>query len=281
MSNDNSIKVSLIIAVYKDIEALDVIVEALKNQTYKKFEIVIAEDNDSTEMKSYISKIKGLEVKHTHQQDIGIRKTRSLNNAILASVGEYLIFIDGDCVPYSAFIESHIKLSESNYVVSGRRCNLGPKYSSLLRQKKLSPIKLEKSFVRKFPLLLKDGKEGHVEAGFYVSPDGFFYHAFLKNRKGNKGIVGCNYSCFKSDMVRINGYDEGYGESSVGDDTDLEWRFKALGLKLKSAKNVANMFHLYHGRGSRNEVLYKAELENMFENKKNNIFVCKEGINQH
>ena len=82
-------------------------------------------------------------------------------------------------------------------------------------------------------------------------------------------------------MIKINGYDEGYGESSVGDDTDLEWRFKALGLKIKSAKNVANMFHLYHDRGSRNETLYIEQLKKMNINKNNNIFKCKKGLNQH
>lgn len=281
MNKENNILVSIIIAVYKDIEALDLIIQSLKTQSYKNFEVIIAEDNNSAEMRDYISKIGELQVKHTSQDDNGIRKTRSLNNGILASEGEYLIFIDGDCVPYSTFIESHVKLSQPNYVVSGRRCNLGPKYSNLLRQQKLSPLKLEQSFLYKLPLITKDGKEGHIEAGIYVRPDGFMYNRLLKNRKGTHSIVGCNYSCMKIDMVKINGYDEGYGESSVGDDTDLEWRFKALGLKLKSAKNVANMFHLYHGRGSRNEALYKAEFENMCENKKNNVFVCKEGLDQH
>ncbi len=99
-------KVSLIVAVYKDIEALDLIVQNLKLQTYKNFELVIAEDNNAAEMKEYIAGITGIEVKHTFQDDLGIRKTRSINNGILAAEGEYLIFIDGDCIPYTRFIES-------------------------------------------------------------------------------------------------------------------------------------------------------------------------------
>ena len=281
MSNENNIKVSIIVAVYSDIEALELIIRALQAQTYKNFEVVIAEDNNSDEMKEYISNIKNLNVKHTFQEDQGIRKTRSINNGILVSEGEYLIFIDGDCVPYSTFIDAHVKLSEPGFIVSGRRCNLGPKYASFLREHKLSSLQLENSFIYRYPLIAADAVERHAEAGFYVQPNGIIYNRLLKNRKGTKSIVGCNYSCFKSDMAKINGYDEGYGESSVGDDTDLEWRFKALGLKIKSAKNVANMFHLYHGRGSRNEALYRAEYENMCVNKKNNVFICKEGLSQH
>ena len=281
MNKNTPIKVSVIVAVYTDIEALDLIISALKVQTYKNFEVVIAEDNDSIEMKNYISKIKGLDVKHTFQEDKGIRKTRSLNNGILASDGDYLIFIDGDCVPYSTFIESHVKLSQPNYIVSGRRCNLGPKYAGYLREKKLSPLQLEKTFIRRLPFIVVDAVERHVEAGIYFNPDGYVYNKIIKNRNSNTNMLGCNYSCFRSTMIEINGYDEGYGETAVGDDTDLEWRFKAAGLKIKSAKNVANMFHLFHGRSFRNHLSAEKELGIMEENKKNNTFICKKGIDQH
>ncbi|MGI6723309.1 MAG: glycosyltransferase [Arcobacteraceae bacterium] len=144
-------KVSLIIAVYKDIEALSIIIEALKMQTYTNFEVVVAEDGNSKEMQKFISTITDLDIKHTTQEDIGIRKSRSVNNGILASSGEYLIFIDGDCVPYSTFIESHLSLAENGYILSGRRVNLGPKYSQKLRQKEISPINLENSFILRYP----------------------------------------------------------------------------------------------------------------------------------
>ncbi|MFY9082810.1 glycosyltransferase, partial [Aliarcobacter butzleri] len=39
-------KISLIIAVYKDVESLELIIESLRNQTYKNFEVIIAEDGN-------------------------------------------------------------------------------------------------------------------------------------------------------------------------------------------------------------------------------------------
>lgn len=276
---NNQLKVSLIIAVYKDIDALRLIINALKNQTYKNFEVVIAEDNNSAEFERYISSIKELKVKHTSQEDLGIRKTRSINNAILASSGDYLIFIDGDCIPYSTFIESHVVLSESGYVVSGRRCNLGPKYSSYLRDNKLSALELEKSFLLRFPLIAKDAIEKHAEQGFRFSPNSFIYRKFIKHKETS--ILGCNYSCFKSDMIEINGYDEGLKESSLPDDTDLEWRFRCMGLKLKSAKNVANIFHLYHKRSFREQNGHERDLKKMNKNRIDKKFRCDEGLNTH
>ena len=274
-------KVSVIIAVYKDVEALELIIESLKNQTYKNFEVVIAEDGQDEKMQAFIESIKDLDIKHTTQEDIGIRKTRSLNNGIIASEGEFLIFIDGDCIPYSTFIESYVKISQDGFIISGRRVNLGPKYSKKLRNKIISPLELEKTFLLRYIFISQDCKEGHSEDGFYFSPDGWIYNKFIKNRKASTSILGCNYACFKKDIIAINGYDEGYGETAIGDDTDLEWRFKALGCKIKSAKNVANVFHLYHSRSFRNRIDTNKYLEIFKENKLNNKFICTFGLSSH
>ncbi|OCL97536.1 Chondroitin synthase [Aliarcobacter thereius] len=274
-------KASLIIAVYKDVEALSLIIRALQNQTYKNFEVVIAEDGNSSEMKNFISNIKNLNIIHTTQEDTGIRKCRSVNNGITASSGEYLIFIDGDCVPYSTFIESHIKLAENGYVLSGRRVNLGPKYSKKLRENKISPLKLEKSFLFKYPFIAKDCLEGHSEEGFRISPNGFIYKLFLKNRKSSKSLLGCNYSCFRKDMFVINGYDESLEGSAIGTDTDLEWRFKGIGLKLKSIKFIANIFHLYHKTNLNFYTTEKEAFELMKNHKNMKKHICDFGLNLH
>ena len=85
-------KVSVIVAVYKDVEALELIIESLKNQTYKNFEVIIAEDGQDEKMQTFIKSIKDLDIKHTTQEDIGVRKSESQNNGIKTSNGEYLIF---------------------------------------------------------------------------------------------------------------------------------------------------------------------------------------------
>lgn len=273
-------KVSLIIAVYKDVVALDLIIGALKTQTYKNFEVIIAEDGQSVEMHKYIKTISGLVTKHTTQEDMGIRKTRSLNNGILASSGEYLIFIDGDCIPYSTFIEGHVLLAEKDYALSGRRVNLGMQYSTMLRSKQIAPYELEKTFFYRFPMLARDSNEGHIENGFFISPKSMTYRYVVKNLNSSTNLLGCNYSCHREDMIRINGYDESYGETAVGDDTDLQWRFKAIGMQFKSVKFIANVFHLHHSRSFR--IIDPTDaLHLMKYNKENGLYVAKNGLNTH
>ena len=270
-------KVSLIIAVYKNIKALDLIIKALKLQTYKNFEVVIVEDCEDISMSNYIKTITTLEVIHTTQEDIALRKARSQNNGIIASTGEYLIFIDGDCIPYSTFIENHIKLSQENTVLSGRRVNLNEKVTKKIFNNDITPFEIEKKYFLQLDLIFD--KSVKYEQGICINPDSFIYKKFLHKEKRNTDILGCNFSCFKKDFVEINGFDEGYQGTALSDDTDLTWRFQAYGLELKSCKNAANVFHLWHNvidRGSAKE-----EIKLMLKNKEMNKFICKNGLNTH
>lgn len=269
-------KVSIIIAVYKDVEALELIIESLKNQTYKNFEVVIAEDGNSDEMKEYISTIEDLEIKHTTQDDVGVRKSNSQNNGIRASLGEYLIFIDGDCVLYSDFIEKHLAVSSEENIVSGRRVNLGPNYSSMIRDKKITSSWLEKNFIKKYFDIADDAKkEKHTEEGLKIKPFGII-HRLLLLRKKELPLLGCNFSCYKKAIFDINGFDEALGNSAFASDADLEWRFKGLGYKLVSAKYIANQFHLFHKR--KEDIFNRGMMEQIKKNQENKTFFCKEGV---
>lgn len=273
-------KVSLIVAVYKDIEALRLILKSLEYQTYKNFEVVVAEDGESQEMARCIEAAKeefDFEILHTTQEDEGVRKSRSQNNAIRASCGEYLIFIDGDCLPYSHFIENHLLLSAEKNIVTGRRVNVGPKYSQMLRERVIESLYLEKNFMRKYFDIKEDAKEErHSEEGFEIKPKGIIHTLMKKLRKKEFPLLGCNMSFYKKAMLDINGFDEGLGNSAMASDTDLEWRFKGLGYSIVSARYIANEFHLYHKRSPHD---YDRSLDlQMMQNRENKLYRCLDGL---
>ena len=273
-------RTSIIIATYKDIEALRLIIDSLKRQSYTNFEVIVAEDNNSKEVSDYIKSISGLDVLHTSQEDIAIRKPRSQNNAILASTGEYLIFIDGDCVLYRDFIKAHIYLSNKDSVLAGRRVNLGPVTSRLIRKRYLNPSLLEKFYFILLPLLLID-KASHATQGIYLKPTGWLYKTFILNRKkATTNILGCNFSCFRDDFIKIDGFDESYGETAVPDDTDIQWRFEAAGLRIKSCKLAANEFHLYHVQRTQASNL-KIMQAKMRDRKGKGDFIAETGLSSH
>lgn len=243
-------RISLIVAYYKDIESLKLIINSVRLQNYSNFELIVAEDDNSPDIKEYLSSITDIDILHTTQDDNGIQKARSQNNAIIKSTGDYLIFIDGDCIPYTTFISSHAALATEGYILSGRRVNLGMRSSALLRNGTISASTLERYFIPSSPLLMLDGGT-HLGQGIHFEPSGHIYKNYISRRKrSNTSLLGCNFSCFKSDITAINGFDESYGATPLADDTDIQWRFEACGLKLKTCKMAANIFHLYHKQKS-------------------------------
>ncbi len=245
-NQNQPLRISLIAAFYKDINALELIIDSLRKQDYDNFELIVAEDNNDPAIEAYLQTITDIDIIHTRQDDIGIRKSRSQNNAIIKSTGDYLIFIDADCIPYRNFISAHARLAEKGRVLSGRRVNTGSKISALIRNRKVRTSTLERFFIPAIPLLLLDGAS-HIGQGLHFDPNAYTYKNIISKRaKTNTNILGCNFSCFKNDVLAIDGFDESYGQLALPDDTDIQWRLQAYGLRLKSCKMAANMFHLHH-----------------------------------
>jgi len=276
------LKVSIIIAFYKDLEALELILEALGRQTYNNIEVVIAEDNNDPETGALVDRFKEtMAIVHNSHADIGRTKAAAQNKAICAASGEYLIFIDGDCVPYSTFVEGHVALCTKKKVLSGRRVNVDSVLSTKMRKHQLKTFSFEKNYLFYVLTDLIWRKKTHYEQGFYVKPSSVIYNKFIAKKKRNVQILGCNFSCYKEDFVAINGFDESYGLSILGDDTDLNWRFVDYGATISSCKNVANVFHLDHKRPSYPDFDPSEDLARFNRVKSEHKFYCDQGLDQY
>lgn len=270
--------VSVIIPTYKDVRALELILEAFNYQTYKKFEVIVAEDDNSEEVKSFLKNFKSnYEIQHFSHEDIGsTTKPIAVNRAVKMSRGEYLIYIDGDTIPYSTFVDGHVSLSERKTALCGRRVNLGKVMSQEIREGKLSTLELEKKYFRFLPALLKDHAR-HIEQGIYLKPNSYIQD-FLSAKNKNLHLLGSNFSCYKNDMIEINGSDEDMPPGAGTDDVDIEWRLQAIGVQIKSCKNSANLFHLYHKRNDNREERTLKNKEIIREKQLHNNYQCKNGI---
>lgn len=225
-------KASLIIAVYKRVDFLALIFESIHKQTFLDFEIIIAEDDCSPEVKQFINdKANSFPflIKHISQKDDGFRKNILLNKAIAASESEYLIFIDGDCILHKDFIKEHIKNATPNRCLFGRRVMLDSATSEQLIESKdfklLSNLNLLKS------------KTKHLECAIHLP-------FLISNRK--TGMLGCNFSVLKEKMIDINGFDEDFTRPLYGEDTDVARRLSLIGVEMKCSKFQTIQYHLYH-----------------------------------
>jgi glycosyltransferase involved in cell wall biosynthesis len=264
---------TVIISVYKDTESLGLILKNLERQSLVPTEIIVSEDGTSEEMKTFLTQHQN--VKHVFQEDKGWQKNKALNNAIKNSSSDYLIFLDGDVIPYRNFVKEHINNSVHKKILMGKRIELGKHISSLLRKNHLSASVLEYLFLPFLPFIALDKDSRHIEDGLILK--NFTYIGKYIRAKKRKMIIGCNFSCFKSDLELINGFDEDYIKPSVGEDVDLMWRFKHFNIEINSVRNLANIFHLWHPRRwdgetvRENNVILKKKQEN-------GEFRCKNGM---
>lgn len=265
-------KASLIISVYKNVEFLKAVLDSLRNQSETNFEIIIAEDGESDEVKNFIANYDFINSwQHLTQKDLGWRKNQAMNQAIRSANADWLIFVDGDCVLHRNFIEMHLRYANENLILAGKRVKLDKNLSQKLLDNSSFLGDIQKTLLCK--LILKKGQIKFLEEGLFISPDGFF--GFIpKNRKLNR-LKGCNMSFSKTAITAINGFDEDYILPAIGEDIDLSWRFKAAGYTHKSVRNLAVQYHLFH---KENWVSQTENIKIMKNKIKLNEFVCKNGL---
>jgi cellulose synthase/poly-beta-1,6-N-acetylglucosamine synthase-like glycosyltransferase len=236
---------TIIIAYYKAIDNLKLILKALNHQSNANFEVILSEDDFNQETISFLSDNKDLynfPINHLYQQgDIGFRKNMMLNRSILQAKSDTVVFIDGDCIPHKHFVKEYIKNSNYNSILSGRRVMMSKKISSdLLNNSTLQKLNFL-SFIFSASKKIKES----------------IYFPYFQLSTKTRGLLGCNWGVKKQHLLDVNGFDEDYIRAGVGEDNDIEWRLEANGLKKKSMKNKAIVYHMYHPKGYSEEGVLK------------------------
>jgi cellulose synthase/poly-beta-1,6-N-acetylglucosamine synthase-like glycosyltransferase len=245
--------VSLVISYYKNLSFLELVLKGVERQSFRNFEVIIAEDDDSKEMKNFLQDYKPknpYDILLVSQADLGFRKNKILNEAVRKSKGDILVFIDGDCIPHTHFLYHYAKeVKQGNYFI-GRRVMISNKLTSIL---------LKENSISKLNFLnLLITKPNRIE-------DGIYFPSYGLSKKS--GILGSNWGLTKYDFLAVNGFDEDYITAGVGEDVDIEWRLDALGFTPVSMKYKSLQYHLDHPFHYDKEVVMK-NME-ILENKKN------------
>ncbi|MFA6540812.1 MAG: glycosyltransferase, partial [Bacteroidota bacterium] len=139
--------VTVVIAVYNKSENLRYVFAALARQSFSQFEVIVADDGSGKEIAGVVNDAKrkySFPIKHLWHADKGWRKNAMLNYAIRESRTEYLIFVDGDCLPSRRFIEDHVAHREEGKVLLGRRVEHGKRWTNELTVTKIEQGEFER-----------------------------------------------------------------------------------------------------------------------------------------
>lgn len=253
-SKTDLVNPSLIITTYNWSQALRLSVESVWNQTILPREIIIADDGSTTETRETIDQLRKrspIPIIHVWQPDEGFQLSKIRNRSIAAASSEYIIFIDGDCILERHFIEDHIYYAKSGRSVCGKRVKLVPSASS--------KFLASGRFVKPFFLSPK------IRFGYNLKA---LRNRWLCNRtlveiancQPKVKIFGSNMAFWKSDAIRINGFDEDY--TTYGwEDLDFGLRIRRAGVPIKFIRYAALQYHLYHQTRADND----NETKNLFQ----------------
>lgn len=267
-------KLSVIITTYNSEEWLQKVLVGYSIQTEHDFEVVIADDGSNEKTKIVIDSFTNVfkyPIIHVWQEDQGFRKCKILNKAIVKTNSDYLLFTDGDCIPRKDFVAQHLKHKEEGYFLSGGYFKLPMETS-----KKISLDNIKSQDCFSISWLIKNG----VSKTFKLSKltkIGLFA-AFMNWLTPTKRTFnGHNTSCFKDDLLAINGFNEEmqYG----GLDREVGERLFNYGILSKQIRYSAVCLHLDHKRGYSSPETWKKNNEIREYNRKNKIIKIEKGIN--
>ncbi len=235
-----------VVLTYNRSDALLAVLRALAPQCGAQDVVVIADDGSRPEhvraLRAGLPRF-ACPVRHVWHPDVGFTAARARNLGAANARADYVVFMDGDCVPTPHFAVQHGRLRAPGVFVNGSRVLLSERLSTqvlrgetdLARLSRLDWVRLRaRRDVNKLShLLCWSGAPGRVQSAFHW-----------------RGIRSCNFGLWYRDLEAVNGFDEtfsGWGH----EDADLVLRLHRHGLRRKNGFLATEVLHLWHPEHSR------------------------------
>jgi glycosyltransferase involved in cell wall biosynthesis len=240
--------ISVIITTYNRPDALAAVAEACFDQDDLAFEIIIADDgsgHNTRECVQALEKRSPVPLRHVWQEDLGFRAARVRNLGTLEARGDYIIFLDGDCVPQRDFIRQHRRLAQRGHLVQGSRILLNEQATARALAQRIALQRLGPAELLAWRL---KGGLNKVAPMLLTLPD----WGRTSTRFTWRRIKSCNLAVWRSDLDLVNGFDEsflGWGH----EDSDLVVRLYNAGVMRKDGAYATEVLHLWHRENRRDQ----------------------------
>ena len=239
-------RTAFVVLTYNRPEALLAVLRALAPQCGPSHEVIVADDGSRPEnvqaLRDGVPRF-DCPVRHVWHPDRGFTAARARNLGALQATGDYVVFLDGDCIPSRHFVHAHEALAQAGCFVNGSRVLLDEARSAQVACGKLDLsqctlggwLRLWRAGgINKLSHLVDwPGAPGRIERDFRW-----------------KGIRSANLGLWLADLRTVNGFDEtfsGWGH----EDADLVLRLHHAGLLRKNGWFATEVFHLWHRENAR------------------------------
>ena len=257
---------SLIITTYNWPEALELVLSSVLKQSIPPNEIIVADDGSSEKTKAVIENFKlksKVPIIHSWQEDKGFRLSRSRNLAIARAKYEYIIVSDGDMILHGDFVKDHLENSQKGVYLQGGRVLLQANFSNeMIANKRLRQ-----------PSIISRGIKNRHNALRSKLFSSLYANQLNQNLKR---IRGCNFSLFRSDIIKVNGFNEDF-ETWGQEDSEFVQRLYNSGILRRNLKFCALQYHIYHKEGKSED----NNIQLLNNTIMNQLTWCNNGIDKH
>lgn len=246
-------KLSIIVSSYNRTDALNAVLASLagqKGMAEGEWEVIVADDGSGPATREVISRWQSrfpCALVHVWHEDTGFRLAAIRNRSAAQARGDYLVFLDGDCLPFPDFALQTLQLAEAGWFVAGNRVLLSEGFTARLLRSQDQAAPVRWSALRW--CWAKLAGEANRAIPWLRLP-----LAAARKRRATRWQVlkGCNIGVWKSDFVAINGFDEtfsGWGH----EDSDFAVRLIRAGVLLKDGRFAVPVLHLWHKENDRSK----------------------------
>ena len=237
---------SVIVTTYNRPDALRAVLDGLAAQSDADFEVRVADDGSGSETRAVVEDAATsfpVALTHIWQEDLGFRAGAARNRAAASADGEYLVFLDGDCIPRRDFIARHRQLSEPGWMVAGNRILLS---EALTRRSLAQRTPLHTWALR---LWHDAASRGDINRTMPLRNLPLGPLRKLAAQRWQR-VRTCNLGVWRRDFEAVNGFDEtfqGWGY----EDSDLAVRLLNSGVRRKEGAFATGVLHLWHCENDR------------------------------
>ena len=243
---------SVVVTTYNRSDALIAVLAGLSRQSDQNFEVIVADDGSNSDQVQAILESPQTRLLaqrqgfiHVWHPDVGFTAGTVRNRGVAAARGDYLVFLDGDCVPEIDFVVQHRRLAQVGFFVNGSRILLSPRWT----QKCIDGPETITGRSGAYWMQRWLDNDANRLIGVLRLPDGNYR---IQRDFKWKGIRSCNLAVWRSDFELVDGFDEsfvGWGH----EDADLVLRLHHAGILRKNGFCATEVFHLWHPEASRHK----------------------------
>lgn len=252
-SNKDIPQIAVVVTTYNNPKSLELCLMSFLNQSFKNFDLFLADDGSGDETRDLVTKIKRdyqFPLFHIWHPDNGYRKSK-INNTVFRQIDPVkypvVICVDHDVVVHERFVEDHFhahqRVGFSPLLFMGRRVDLDEKMSASITPQNVLDFNRGLTWG-----LMKSGLKGETKSVLRsVRLDVPDWLTKILKRDRVYDLLGSNFSISTKTLLEVNGYNEDY-QSYWGEDGDLFVRVRNLGIPCVGKIGYAVQWHLYHER---------------------------------